>query len=92
MTLHVICGLLAGFTAVVFGSPFDVVKTRMMSCTVCYTGALDCIRKTLRNDGPLAFYKGFTANFLRLASWNITMFVTLEQVKKTMFKANPKKE
>jgi len=29
--LHMLCGFMAGFTATVFGSPFDVVKTRMMS-------------------------------------------------------------
>lgn len=29
--LHFICASMAGFTAAVFGSPFDVVKTRMMS-------------------------------------------------------------
>lgn len=33
------------------------------------------------NEGPLAFYKGFTANFMRLGSWNVVMFVALEQIK-----------
>ena len=32
-------------------------------------------------EGPLAFYKGFTANFMRLGSWNVVMFVALEQIK-----------
>lgn len=36
--------------------------------------------KTLKNDGPLAFYKGFLPNFGRLGSWNVAMFLTLEQV------------
>jgi solute carrier family 25 uncoupling protein 8/9 len=36
----------------------------------------------MRNDGPLAFYKGFIPNFGRLGSWNVVMFLTLEQVKK----------
>ncbi|RVW15938.1 Mitochondrial uncoupling protein 1 [Vitis vinifera] len=30
--------------------------------------------------GPLAFYKGFIPNFGRLGSWNVIMFLTLEQV------------
>jgi hypothetical protein len=31
-------------------------------------------------QGPLAFYKGFLPNFARLGSWNVIMFLTLEQV------------
>ena len=83
--LHMVCGFMAGFTAVIFGSPFDVVKTRMMSKQIHYTGVLDCVGKTLKSDGPLAFYNGFTANFMRIGTWNIVMFVTLEQIKKAIF-------
>lgn len=35
----------------------------------------------LAKEGPLAFYKGFTANFMRLGSWNVVMFVSLERIK-----------
>lgn len=83
--LHMLCGFMAGFTATIFGSPFDVVKTRMMSKAVHYTGVLDCVGKTIKNEGPLAFYSGFTANFMRIGTWNIAMFVTLEQIKKQLF-------
>ena len=76
---------MAGFTATCVGSPFDVVKTRMMSKVVPYKGVLDCVYKTLRHDGPLAFYNGFTANFMRIGTWNIVMFVTYEQIKKYVF-------
>lgn len=33
------------------------------------------------SQGPLAFYKGFIPNFGRLGSWNVIMFLTLEQVR-----------
>jgi solute carrier family 25 (mitochondrial uncoupling protein), member 8/9 len=33
----------------------------------------------------MAFYNGFTANFMRIGTWNIVMFVTLEQIKKAIF-------
>lgn len=82
MRLHFICAFMAGFTAICFGSPFDVVKTRMMSKAIPYNGVLDCVGKTLKNEGPLAFYKGFTANFMRIGTWNVVMFITLEQIKK----------
>lgn len=32
-------------------------------------------------QGPMAFYKGFLPNFGRLGSWNVIMFLTLEQVR-----------
>jgi len=85
MQLHFICAFLAGFTATCVGSPFDVVKTRMMNKAVPYTGVLDCVAKTLKDGGPLAFYNGFTANFMRIGNWNIVMFITLEQIKKVLF-------
>lgn len=85
MPLHFICAFMAGFTATCFGSPFDVIKTRMMSQSGQYSGVVDCVSKTLKQEGPLAFYNGFTANFMRIGTWNIVMFVTLEQIKKALF-------
>ncbi|KAL9273014.1 Mitochondrial uncoupling protein 1-like protein [Drosera capensis] len=78
---HLFAGLGAGFFAVCIGSPVDVVKSRMMGDST-YKSTLDCFIKTLKNDGPLAFYKGFIPNFARLGSWNVIMFLTLEQAKK----------
>lgn len=83
--LHFICAFMAGFTATCVGSPFDVVKTRMMNKAVHYNGFVDCVTKTMKEEGPMAFYNGFTANFMRIGTWNIAMFVTLEQIKKIVF-------
>ena len=79
---HILCGLLAGFTATVVGSPFDVVKTRMMSNKEEYRNPVEAVVKTFRNDGPLAFYNGFFTNFARIGTWNTIMFVTFENLKK----------
>jgi len=43
---------------------------------------LDCIVKTTRVEGPLAFYGGFVANFTRVGTWNIACFLTLEEAQK----------
>ncbi|PPS14138.1 hypothetical protein GOBAR_AA06432 [Gossypium barbadense] len=56
------------------------VKSRMMGDSG-YKNTLDCFIRTLRNEGFLAFYKGFVPNFTRLGSWNVVMFLTLEQVR-----------
>ncbi|CAI7791381.1 unnamed protein product [Closterium sp. NIES-54] len=87
---HLIAGLGAGFFAVCIGSPVDVVKSRVMGdSSGQYKGTLDCFLKTFRNDGVLAFYKGFIPNFGRLGSWNVIMFLTLEQVKKNFLTEVP---
>ncbi|XP_020704568.1 mitochondrial uncoupling protein 1 isoform X1 [Dendrobium catenatum] len=81
MFTHLLAGLGAGLFAVCIGSPVDVVKSRMMGDST-YKSTLDCFIRTLKNEGPFAFYKGFFPNFGRLGSWNVIMFLTLEQVKK----------
>ena len=80
---HFFCAFGAGFNAVIVGSPVDVLKTRMMNATPDQpSNPLSLSARILTSEGPLAFYKGFTANFMRLGSWNVVMFVTLEQTKK----------
>lgn len=81
MFTHLLAGLGAGLFAVCIGSPVDVLKSRMMGDST-YKSTLDCFIRTLKNEGPFAFYKGFYPNFGRLGSWNVIMFLTLEQVKK----------
>nr|KYP32209.1 hypothetical protein KK1_047155 [Cajanus cajan] len=83
---HLLAGLGAGFFAVCIGSPVDYmqIKWRMMGDS-SYKSTLDCFIKTLKNDvsyftDPLPFYKGFLPNFGQLGSWNVIMFLTLEQV------------
>lgn len=49
-----------------------------MSKTVKYSSIGDCIIKTFKDGGLLAFYKGFSSNFMRIASYNIVCFIVLE--------------
>ncbi|XP_061608607.1 dicarboxylate carrier SLC25A8-like isoform X1 [Phyllopteryx taeniolatus] len=73
----------AGFCTTMVASPVDVVKTRFMNSGANrYGGAVGCALTMMKNEGPAAFYKGFTPSFLRLGSWNIVMFVTYEQIKR----------
>ena len=78
-TTHIFCAFSAGFVAVCFGSPVDVLKTRMMNATPGMpTGFFGIINHMVMKEGILSFYKGFQANFMRLGSWNVAMFLTLE--------------
>ncbi|KAG6491403.1 hypothetical protein ZIOFF_052745 [Zingiber officinale] len=47
---------------------------------VIYKSFLCFLLSNVLSTGPLAFYKGFIPNFARLGSWNVIMFLTLEQV------------
>ncbi|KAL4503410.1 hypothetical protein ABPG72_001016 [Tetrahymena utriculariae] len=82
---HLFCSSVAGFVAAVVGSPVDVLKTRIMNSSSGsgkqFNGVLDCIVKTYQEDGIRAFYKGFNANAQRIVTWNICMFVTLQQIR-----------
>ena len=79
---HIMSGLGAGFVATCIGSPVDVVKSRVMGDSAgVYKGTIDCFVKTFTNEGIFAFYRGFIPNFTRLGSWNVIMFLTLEQIK-----------
>ena len=85
---HLASGLGAGFVAVCVGSPVDVVKSRMMGAAPgTYKSMGDAFVKTFQKDGILAFYNGFGPNFARLGTWNVVMFLTLEQVKSRLFGA-----
>ncbi|KAG8746692.1 hypothetical protein FRC10_003996 [Ceratobasidium sp. 414] len=45
--------------SVLVGHSFDTIKTRLQVAPVgTYKGALDCLWKTVRNESPLALYKG----------------------------------
>ncbi|GFR34073.1 hypothetical protein TNCT_592431 [Trichonephila clavata] len=56
-------GCVAGSTAAFTVNPFDVVKTRLQllqkaSGEMTYSGIPDAFMKIMKNEGPLAFFKG----------------------------------
>eukprot|EP00913_Durusdinium_trenchii_P025699 g24118.t1 len=68
--LHLCCAMSSATAACLCTQPVDCVKTRIINmqknCGVSYRGPLDVVRKTLGTEGPLAFYKGLSATFVRL--------------------------
>lgn len=36
-------------------------------------------------EGPMAFYKGFSANASRIVTWNVVMFVSLGQIRRLLY-------
>ncbi|KAI5478901.1 mitochondrial carrier protein [Pseudohyphozyma bogoriensis] len=50
---------MSGLTKLTVGHPFDTIKLRMQcSPPGTYSGPLDCLRRTISQEGPRALYKG----------------------------------
>ncbi|XP_054793321.1 mitochondrial uncoupling protein 4-like [Prosopis cineraria] len=87
---HVTASFAAGFVAALASNPVDVIKTRVMNMKVepgaapPYMGALDCVLKTVKAEGPMALYKGFIPTISRQGPFTVVLFVTLEQVRKLL--------
>ncbi|XP_055375192.1 mitochondrial glutamate carrier 1-like isoform X3 [Condylostylus longicornis] len=67
-----ISGCAAGSTAALVVNPFDVVKTRLQALKKAkgekeFSGILDCFYKTLRYEGPTAFFKGGLCRMIVIA-------------------------
>ncbi|EGC28822.1 hypothetical protein DICPUDRAFT_43741 [Dictyostelium purpureum] len=83
---HLLASTIAAFVASVVTSPLDVIKTRVMNSPKLetgepvYRGTIDCLTKTLKQEGPGAFYKGFGPYFMRLGPQTILTFIFVEQL------------
>jgi hypothetical protein len=79
--------------AVSIGSPFDVIKSRMMvgktvnGQTVLYSGIPEAVSHLFKEKGLKGFYGGYFVNCSRIISWNVAMFLTKEKLTSLYFKA-----
>lgn len=82
--LHFTSGCIAGLAVALVTSPVDTIRTRLMNQPVIhgkgilYNGSVDCFLKTIRIEGPLAIYKGFTAQWLRVGPHTTISLVCFE--------------
>ncbi|XP_023669993.2 solute carrier family 25 member 32b [Paramormyrops kingsleyae] len=60
--------------------PYQVVRARLQDQHTTYSGALDVIRRTWRNEGLRGFYKGMLANLLRVTPACCITFVVYENM------------
>ncbi|KAJ7933850.1 mitochondrial carrier domain-containing protein [Mycena leptocephala] len=70
-------------TQVLVGQPFDIVKVRMQTASKgTYTGMMHCATGILKNEGPLAFYKGTLTPLLGIGVCVSIQFGVLEYTKR----------
>eukprot|EP00808_Paulinella_micropora_P028589 g18627.t1 len=65
--------------------PFDFVKSRLMNMNALpsgqmqYKGLMDCCLKTVKKDGVLSLWRGYTSYYCRTAPIAMIQLLTLEQ-------------
>ncbi|KAI7905043.1 uncharacterized protein BX663DRAFT_430759 [Cokeromyces recurvatus] len=89
----------SGITKLAVGHPFDTVKVRMQTTSRLdgkFKGPLDCLLKTIRQEGPTALYKGATPPLIGLLptmlfrSWFFVFWSSYEVFTRELKKTNLK--
>ncbi|KAL4068368.1 mitochondrial carrier domain-containing protein [Scleroderma yunnanense] len=80
-SLHVVASLAAGTCGTTVCSPADVIRTRIMNSSEKASPIYVLIR-SLREEGPMFMFKGWTPAFMRLGPNTVLMFVFYEQLKR----------
>lgn len=82
--------LVASFVANVACNPFDVVKSRMQNMsirsdgTALYSGMMDCLLTSVRQEGPMVLYSGFFPAFIKLAPYTIISLTLADKLTKAV--------
>ncbi|OQV19349.1 Mitochondrial 2-oxoglutarate/malate carrier protein [Hypsibius exemplaris] len=82
---HFAASMISGFLTTAFSMPVDIAKTRVQNMKIIngvpeYTGAMDVIRKVVKNEGVPALWKGFTPYYMRIGPHTVLTFIFLEQM------------
>lgn len=94
-----LAGGLAGTASWVFTYPVDVVKSRLQADTVGkYTGALDCLEKSLKSEGVTSLFRGLNSTIIRafptnavtftVVTWTLKLFNKESQIEESPVKTN----
>ncbi|CAL0316087.1 unnamed protein product [Lupinus luteus] len=81
-------GALSGGLAAVITTPFDVMKTRMMTAQGRSVSMTVIVISILRHEGPLGLFKGALPRFFWIAPLGAMNFAGYELAKKAMNKNN----
>mmetsp|Transcript_7191 Transcript_7191/g.8224 ORF Transcript_7191/g.8224 Transcript_7191/m.8224 type:complete len:311 (+) Transcript_7191:174-1106(+) len=88
--LQVCSSVVASCSSVMAIQPFDFIAARLMNQPIdpvtkkglLYDGVLDCVVKSVRNEGVLVLSKGGAANFARMGPYSALVLLFVEQFKK----------
>jgi len=69
-----IAGWISGSVSIIIGHPFDTIKVRLQAGHAQYAGAADCLRATVRAEGPRALFQGMLAPLISQSAMNAVTF------------------
>ncbi|EFA83131.1 mitochondrial substrate carrier family protein [Heterostelium album PN500] len=81
----ILAGSIGGVGQVFTGHPLDTIKVRLQTQPVgapLYSGTLDCLKKTIAEEGFAGLYKGVASPLVGLCVMNAVMFLSYGQAKK----------
>lgn len=79
--LQFCASLVSAVAAVALSCPADVLKSRMQNSRVGeFSGIVECASSLLKNEGPLAFWKGYTPAVVKLAPHTVISFIILDNL------------
>ncbi|TFK30344.1 mitochondrial carrier [Coprinopsis marcescibilis] len=85
--LGAVAGMGSGLTKVAVGHGFDTIKTRMQCAAPgTYQGAFDIFKHIVRNEGPLALYKGATPPAVGWAAIDSVLLGSLHNYRLILFR------
>ncbi|KAK0542889.1 Mitochondrial carrier protein ymc2 [Tilletia horrida] len=91
-TRDILSGTTGGIAQVLVGQPFDIVKVRLQTAPPgTYAGMGDLVSKIIKNEGPLAFYKGTLTPLLGVGLCVSIQFGVVEHLKREFAQANQRK-
>ena len=83
--------LFSSFVANIVANPMDVVKSRLQNQTINpatgmgeYKGMVDCFVKSVRAEGPMVLYSGFTPAFIKLAPYSIISLTLADKLTRAL--------
>ncbi|KAH8176858.1 mitochondrial carrier protein [Sarocladium implicatum] len=91
--LSILTGATAGATEAFVVVPFELIKIRLQDKASAgrYNGMVDCVVKTVRNEGILTLYQGLESTMWRHILWNAGYFGCIFQVRQMLPVATDKK-
>jgi solute carrier family 25 (mitochondrial oxoglutarate transporter), member 11 len=82
---------ISSFFATIACNPFDVIKSRLQNMSVTatnikpmYNGMIDCFIKSIKGEGIMVLYKGFTPAFIKLAPYSIISLTIADKLTKAI--------
>mmetsp|Transcript_55159 Transcript_55159/g.129138 ORF Transcript_55159/g.129138 Transcript_55159/m.129138 type:complete len:290 (+) Transcript_55159:109-978(+) len=77
-------GFISGSVSLIVGHPFDTIKVRQQAGHSEYAGPIDCIRQTVRSEGPGALWKGLLSPMMANSVMNAIVFSTWEEAQRLL--------